>query len=95
MPARCEKCGATPANFVIADPPIGGFCAGCIEDAKALPGVVTYIELHDDGRRTFHTDPDAFYAAGLLDHEGAPELTREQFDELTARMKKARKKTSG
>ena len=64
-------------------------------EAKALPEVVTYIELHADGRRTFHTDPDAFYAVGLLDHDGVPELTSEQFGDLTARMKGAGQEAPG
>ena len=57
--------------------------------------MVTRIEYHDDGHRTFHIDSDALYAAELLDHEGAPELTQEQFEELTDEMRKAREEADG
>ena len=43
-----------------------------------------------DGTRTFFVDQDRIQAASLLDYEGAPELTEEQFEELVEEMRKAR-----
>ena len=62
-----------------------GRCAGewCLHPSSS----------NDDGTRTFYIDGDALYAAELLDQEGAPELTQEQFEELTEEMRKAREET--
>ena len=43
-----------------------------------------------DGTRTFYIDQDRLEGAALLDGEDAPELTDEQFDELTDEMRKVR-----
>ena len=52
--------------------------------------IVTHIEYNDDGTRHFYISGDALYASELLDHEGAPELTPEKFEELTEEIRKAR-----
>ena len=51
--------------------------------------MTTYHE-NPDGTRHWIVDPDALQAAAFLDDEGAPELTQEQFDELTCEMRAAR-----
>ena len=51
--------------------------------------MATYRDL-PDGTRVWHVSEDALYAASLLEGEDAPELTQEQFEELTDEMRKAR-----
>ena len=51
---------------------------------------ITRIVDNGDGTRTFYTSGDALEAAEMLDYEGAPELTQEEFEELTEEMRKAR-----
>ena len=51
---------------------------------------ITRIVDNGDGTRTFYTSGDALEAAEMLDYEGAPELTEEEFEELTGEMRKAR-----
>ena len=53
---------------------------------------MTTWEWNEDGTRTWYVDEDALAAAAFLDYEGAPELTEEQFEELTEEMRKVRKK---
>ena len=48
-----------------------------------------------DGTRTWHVDQDALYAASLLEGEDAPELTQEQFEQLTDEMRKVREEEEG
>ena len=48
-----------------------------------------------DGTRTWYVDQDALYAASLLEGEDAPELTQEQFEQLTDEMRKVRKEEEG
>ena len=50
----------------------------------------TRVEYLPDGRRRFYVSSDALYAADMLDYEGAPELTGEEFEGLTDEMRKAR-----
>ena len=56
--------------------------------------MVTHIEENDDGTLTYHVSSDALHAASMLDNPDAPELTEEQFDELTDEMRKAREETA-
>ena len=56
--------------------------------------MVTHIEENDDGTRTFHIDSDALHAASMLDSPDAPELTEEQFDELTEEIRQVREDDS-
>ena len=51
---------------------------------------ITRIVENGDGTRTFYTSGDALAAAEMLDYEDAPELTQEEFEELTDEMRKAR-----
>ena len=51
---------------------------------------ITRIVENGDGTRTFYTSADALAAAGMLDYEDAPELSEEEFEELTDEMRKAR-----
>ena len=51
---------------------------------------MTTFEEKPDGTRTWYVDEDALAAAAFLDYEGAPELTEEQFDELTEEVRKAK-----
>ena len=53
----------------------------------------TYYEENPDGTRTFYIDQDAAEAAALLDYTGAPEVTEEQFEELTEELRQAREQT--
>ena len=46
--------------------------------------------VDDDGRVTWYIDADTLAAAAMLDYEGAPELTDEQFDRLVEEMRKTR-----
>ena len=55
----------------------------------------TWVEVNPDGTRTFHIDSDAAHAAAMLNYEGAPELSQEEFQELTGIMRKVREETSG
>ena len=48
-----------------------------------------------DGTRTWHVDQDALYAASLLEGEDAPELTQQQFEQLTDEMRKVREEEEG
>ena len=48
-----------------------------------------------DGTRTWHVDQDALYAASLLEGEDAPELTQQQFEQLTDEMRKVRGEEEG
>ena len=56
---------------------------------------ITRIVDNGDGTRTFYTSADALEAAEMLDYEGAPELTQEEFEELTEEMRKAREEAEG
>ena len=47
----------------------------------------TWIEEMPDGTRRFHIDQDTLEAASMLDYDGAPELTDEEFAELTEEMR--------
>ena len=48
------------------------------------------IVQNPDGTRTFYIDQDRLDAASFLDDDDSPELTDEQFDELTDEMRKVR-----
>ena len=65
-------------------------CTRSQNGSNAHGVIVTHIEYNDDGTRNFYISGDALYASELLDHEGAPELTPEKFEELTEEMRKAR-----
>ena len=51
--------------------------------------MATYKD-NPDGTRTWYVSEDALYAASMLEGEDAPELTQEQFEELTDEMRKVR-----
>ena len=51
--------------------------------------MTTYYE-NPDGTRHWTVDPDALQAAAFLEDDDAPDLTQEQFDELTGEMRAAR-----
>ena len=51
---------------------------------------ITRIVDNGDGTRTFYTGGDALAAAEMLDDEDSPELSEEEFEELTDEMRKAR-----
>ena len=51
---------------------------------------ITRIVDNGDGTRTFYTSADALAAAEMLDHEDAPELSEDEFEELTDEMRNAR-----
>ena len=55
--------------------------------ATRLP--TTWVEINPDGAS------DAAHAAAMLDFDGAPELSQEEFQELTGIMRKVREETSG
>ena len=42
---------------------------------------ISWFALHSNGKRTMFTSSAALYGAAMLDQEGAPELTQEQFGE--------------
>ena len=48
------------------------------------------IRQNPDGTRTFFVDQDRLEGAAMLDGDDAPELTEEQFEELTDEMRKVR-----
>ena len=56
---------------------------------------MTTWKENPDGTRTWHVDQDALYAASLLEGEDAPELTQEQFEQLTDEMRKVREEEEG
>ena len=47
----------------------------------------TWIEEMPDGTRRFHIDQATLEAGSMLDYDGAPELTDEDFAELTEEMR--------
>ena len=53
------------------------------------------IVQNPDGTRTFYIDQDRLEGAALLDGDDSPELTDEQFDELTDEMRKVREDEDG
>ena len=54
---------------------------------------ITRIVDNGDGTRTFYTSADALAAAEMLDDEDSPELSEEEFEELTDEMRKAREES--
>ena len=44
----------------------------------------------ENGITHYHVSKDALIAASFLDNDDAPELTKEQFDQLTEEMRKVR-----
>ena len=55
---------------------------------------ITRIVDNGDGTRTFYTSADALAAAGMLDYDDSPELSEEEFEELTDEMRKAREEAA-
>ena len=90
--------GADPAQ-ARAGPPSRALRHG---DTAAVPEEgchkeepMTTWKNNPDGTRTWYVDQDALYAASLLEGEDAPELTQEQFEQLTDEMRKVREEKEG
>ena len=60
-------------------------CRPCLDERKPI----SWFELHPNGKRTTVTSSAAHYGAAMLDHEGTPELTQEQFEDLTKTLRPA------
>ncbi|MCY4365500.1 MAG: hypothetical protein OXE17_04665 [Chloroflexi bacterium] len=54
-----------------------------------------WIEELPDGTRRLHVTRDSLEAASMLDYEGAPELTDEQFAELAEAMREVDQESEG
>ena len=90
----CVGCGAVTTGFMIGDVP-DILCRGCLDKEMATRRPTTLLEVNPDGTRTLHIASDATHAAAMLDYDGAPELSQEEFGELTGIMRKVREETSG
>ena len=66
-------------------------CRPCLDEGKPI----SWFELHPDGKRTMFTSSAALYGAAMLDHEGAPDLNQEQFEDLTKTLRAADVETGG
>ena len=59
------------------------FASVVVKEEQVTCGLPTRMELRPDGNWVIVTSGDALFAASMLDHDDAPELSQEQFRDLT------------
>ena len=74
-----------------SDEPDVPLCGPCLDETEPI----SWYRREADGSRVLVTSSAALYGAAMLDHEGAPELTQEQFEDLTKTLRAADEETLG